>query len=168
MWPPDGHFHIAAPAGDPIFVAILPGYGPIGQYDQPPAASGPVPSPLVTTYTQSISAAGNTTLWTPGAGNRYWLAGFQIFISANASTTAGATDRIQLTDGAGGTVIFGWQPFIPNAAGTAMNGNVSTGPVEFGMPFQSGALARLLVVNVTTALATGTISISTWGFLTTY
>lgn len=175
MWPPDGIFPVQGATGgggNPIVSQVQGIY--VGIYAQPvstPANALAGPSgfgyPLVVNYVQGINTSGNTQIWLPAASARFNLLGLQIFCSANCSTTAGGSNRIALTDGAGGTVIFGWQTFMPNAAGTALTGNVTSGPVYFAAPYAASAVnPRALQCNLGTTLTNGTVSINAWGFET--
>jgi hypothetical protein len=112
--------------------------------------------------TVTATAVGNTTVWTPAAGKKFRLMRYRIEITNNASLAAAGIETIQLTDGAGGTVIDAFSAFVNNAAATIMGAYTSEW-MDLGNGYLSAAANNLLVVNLGTALATGVVRVTAVG-----
>lgn len=106
-------------------------------------------------HSVEVSAAGNTVVWTPTAGQRFVLMGATISV-CGALAVAGKL-AIQLRDGAA-TVLGRWNAFVSDT----IAGDTQMG-ADFGEGQVSAALNNALNVNLDTALASGTVAINVWG-----
>jgi hypothetical protein len=108
---------------------------------------------------------GSTAIITPGAGLTYFFTGFQIFISQNASLAVAGNLVISLMQNAA----IQWQHTIslPAAAfAVAAPTSVEIANVTGGFMRNGSALLDVLNINLSVALATGTVSYNVQGGFT--
>lgn len=107
--------------------------------------------------TTTFVAAGDTTIWTPAAGNRIRLMGYSI--SAAGATAAALSDLLKLTEGAAGTVIANYM--------IGFN-STPTGDTQIFVDYGNegivfAAIDVALVANLAQSLTSGAIAINAWG-----
>lgn len=107
-----------------------------------------------------ITAAGSTAVWTPAAGKRFRLMGYQLEVAGNSSIAAAGLDAVNLLDGA--AVVLRHNPWVPAAAGTVL-GAVVLNDSDLGQGYLSAAANNVLSVNIATAFATGGVTVNVWG-----
>lgn len=103
------------------------------------------------------TAAGNTIVWTPTAGEAFRVMGYTISVAGTMAATG--VNLIKLTDGAGGTVIAQHQATV---SVTTPSGDTQIG-ADLGQGFLSAAVNNVLNVNLGTAMATGGVAVNVWG-----
>ncbi len=104
--------------------------------------------------TVAATAAGNTSLWTPGSGNRWRLMRAMVMLSSDAAIGSGGVLTIDLKDGATNSTGVTFSPYVPATGGTGIGGWTS-GWFDLGNGIQSAANAQDLNVNLSAALTTG-------------
>ena|SRR2546426_9254510 len=106
------------------------------------------------------TAAGSTAVWTPTAGKKFRLIAFEVNLGDDASIGVAGVETIKLLDSA--TRIWGVQTQLGNAALTT---NVTETHIMYLPPngYLSAAANNVLNVNLGTVLATGVVSVNTWG-----
>jgi hypothetical protein len=104
--------------------------------------------------TASVTAAGSSIVWNPGAGNFFRLMGFSISVAG--TTAAAEIQTIQLLDGA--TVI---KNFVC-PLGTTVN-PVAVFAEDLGQGYLSALAANDLNIGLGFAMATGAVTINAWG-----
>jgi hypothetical protein len=111
----------------------------------------------------STVAAGNTAIWTPGAGNKFRLLKYQIEVTANAALAVAGVLTISLFDGAAGDIAQDHQVFVPGAAGAAfgIDDFIDTDLGQFGI--LSSAANNVMNVNLSVALTAGTVNVIVMG-----
>lgn len=102
------------------------------------------------------TAAGNTAVWTPGAGNYFRLMGFSITVAGTIA--AAGVQTIQLLDGA--TAI---KNFVTPLGTTATAVSSAHFGEDMGQGYRSSALANVLEINLADAMLTGGVAINVWG-----
>jgi hypothetical protein len=112
-----------------------------------------------TTFKSSapISAAGDTTLWTPPSGWRFRLLAYCLEITAEASKATSPGDlAMTLLDG-GADIGLIHSAYMPSTSVTTNPGLCySTGWVRLGeLGIMSAAVNNVLAINLSFALATG-------------
>lgn len=113
--------------------------------------------------TASITASGNTAIWTPANGKKFRLMGYQIETSENASLAAGAVVTLQFYD-ANVPIPIAHEDFVPTTAVTTVTGNgLETGFVSLGNGVLSSAINNALSLNLTATLSTGTVRVNVNG-----
>lgn len=106
----------------------------------------------------ATAASGDTAVWTPGAGKKFRLMKFRLEITGQATIGGGATMTALLRDATTSLEVGGaW--FLPAAAGTTLT-QISTPWIDLGNGALSSAANNVLNVNLSLALATG--SLVTW------
>lgn len=122
-------------------------------------------TPTTTKFvTTSSPTVGDTTVWTPTTGKRFRVMACQLIVSGNAARAAASTTTYKLTDGAGGTVIWGWAPFLPAAAGTTQGNDFNSGLVTLpGNGYLSTVSNTVLMLNNGATLTSGSVTISVIG-----
>jgi hypothetical protein len=103
------------------------------------------------------TAAGNTTVWTPPAGEKFRLMGFTISVAGTLAATG--VELIQLTDSNGGTVISQHQATVTI---TTPTGDTQIG-ADLGQGYLSAAANNVLAVNLSSAMLTGGVAVNVWG-----
>jgi len=112
--------------------------------------------------TITVAAAGDTALWTPAAGKKFRLMGYQMMVTAEAIAAAAAHLEILLCDAAVALGI-GASVFVPLAA-IAGGGDVYVGPaVQLGNGPLSALANNVLNVNLSFALTGGEVRVNAWG-----
>ncbi len=108
------------------------------------------------------AAAGDTVVWTPAAGKKFNLMGYQISIAG----TLAATDvlRVQVNDGS--PVFSNISIHCATLTITTPTGDTQIGVDYNGGFFTSHAANSVLAVNLSAAIldANGGVFIQTWGF----
>ena len=109
--------------------------------------------------TATQAAVGPTSVWTPAAGKKFRLMGYQISVAGTLAATG--VETITLSDGA--TAIRNHIAALIQtpAAGTAPYGAVFES--DLGQGYLSAAANNHLNLTLGTALATGNVSINLWG-----
>jgi hypothetical protein len=103
-----------------------------------------------------VSAAGDTTIWTPAAGKKVRLMGLSI--SASGTAAALVANLLKIQDAAAGPNL--WQGFI--AVATTVTGDTQI-YVDFGQGQLLSAINHVLNANLATAFATGGAAVNAWG-----
>lgn len=103
----------------------------------------------------AATAAGNTAVWTPGAGNFFRLMGYTISVAGTLAATG--VQVIELLDGA--NVIARHNATVVTATPT---GDTQIA-ADWGQGYLSAAAANVLSVNLGTAMATGSVAVVVWG-----
>lgn len=112
--------------------------------------------------TAVATAAGNTAVWTPAAGKKFRLMGYQILVTENASLAVAGLEEITLND-SGTALGMGQSLYVPNAAATVLAGGFNSTAIQLGNGALSAAANNVLQVNLGTALATGECRVNAWG-----
>lgn len=113
--------------------------------------------------TAKATASGDTAVWTPAAGKRFVLLGYEIMVTANAAQAVAGVLDVVLRDAAA-PIGQGLSVFVPGAAGAAFAANASTGWVSLlGLGYQSAAINQALNVNLSAALTAGTVRVNAVG-----
>lgn len=107
--------------------------------------------------TAFATAAGETAVWTPTGGKKFRLMGYTISVAGTLAATG--TNRIQLLDGTGGTVIAN---HIATLTDTTPTGDTQMG-ADWGQGFLSGAADRILRVKLASAVSNGGVAVNAWG-----
>jgi hypothetical protein len=113
--------------------------------------------------TITATAAGNTAVWTPGAGNKFRLLGYVISVTGDASLAAAGRLSISLADAAT-TLNFIHQVYLPAAAPAAplQQGFQVILPLgAFGV--LSAAANNALNVQLSAALTSGLVNVIAYG-----
>lgn len=108
-----------------------------------------------TVFKSGAGQSGTLAMWTPTSGYRYRLMRYKLQLDANAAISGGGvTVGMQFAD----NVTNLWTEYcsVPTTAGTQYGG-WSTGWVDLGNGFLSGASDRALNLVISTALTTGSI-----------
>jgi len=103
------------------------------------------------------TAAGNTIVWTPVAGKKFRLMGYTLSVAGTLAATG--VELMKLTDAAGGTVIAQHQATLTI---TTPTGDTQIG-ADLGQGFLSGAINRVLNVNLSAAITGGGVAVNAWG-----
>lgn len=114
-------------------------------------------SPSVVVKSTTATASGGTAVWTPAAGKKFRLMGYQIQLTANAAVAAGAVVHIDLFDGA--TFLTRHSFFVPTTAVTTTPGAYTTPWIDLGNGFLSSAANNGLSITLSAALTSGEASI---------
>lgn len=110
----------------------------------------------------SANASGATTVWTPTSGTKFRLMKFALFITANATITAGATITVSLFDAS--TTILSLPIFVPATAVAILGDANLTGWLDLGSyGYLSTTADNLFRLNLSAALTTGSIAIICMG-----
>jgi len=104
--------------------------------------------------TLSATASGNTAVWTPGAGSKFRLMGFEITVVGTLS--AAGIQVIELLDGA--TVIKNFLAYVGTTGAAAQ-----VFAEDMGQGYLSTTAANVLNINLGTAMSTGAVTINAWG-----
>ncbi|HYT46267.1 MAG TPA: hypothetical protein VEP90_28315 [Methylomirabilota bacterium] len=113
--------------------------------------------------TASVTASGNTAIWTPTNSKKFRLMGYQIETTENASLSAGAVLTLQFYD-ANVPIPIAHSDFVPTTAVTTVTGNgLETGYVSLGNGILSAAANNVLSLNLTATLATGVARVNVMG-----
>jgi hypothetical protein len=107
-----------------------------------------------TFFTASVTAAGSTAVWTPGAGNLFRLMGFSISVAGTLA--AAGIQVLELLDGA--TVFKNFNTYL-----SATPSNATVFAEDMGQGYLSIAAANVLNIHLGTAMATGAVTINVWG-----
>jgi hypothetical protein len=105
-------------------------------------------------FSQRVSVAGPTVLWTPSAGNRFVLMG--ALLSVSGVITGGATLQLDLVDGA--TVCFSANATCADP----LLGDTQIA-VDYGEGYQSIAADNTLSLTLAPALNSGSVAATVWG-----
>ncbi len=106
--------------------------------------------------TVAATGSGETTVWTPTSGKKFRLMGLTVSVSG---TLAGlGVQVITIKDGAGGTAFLTFNA----AVGATLVGD-SQMFSELGQGKLSAAANNLLIVNLGTAMASGSVAVNAWG-----
>lgn len=108
----------------------------------------------------SVSASGNTTLFTPPTGQAFRLMGWEITVTANATLSAAGTVVIELADGASGTI---WNTTVSLGTTGSGLGVVTVSRIELNGGYISQVAENELIVNLSTALSTGAFNVTCYG-----
>lgn len=103
-----------------------------------------------------VTAAGDTTIWTPTSGKKFRLMGLSI--SASGTAAALVADLLKIQDGAGGANL--WQGLIAVAVTVTGDSQIF---VDFGQGRLSGAINTVLNANLATAFTAGGAAVNAWG-----
>jgi hypothetical protein len=113
--------------------------------------------------TLSATASGNTTIWTPGTGNKFRLLKLFIQVTDNASLTSGGILVIDIQDATTSTNIT-FSVFVPTTAVTTVIGDGAEIQLDLGQfGILSAAANNTLNVNLSVALITGACRIIAMG-----
>jgi hypothetical protein len=118
----------------------------------------------------AFTTATSTAVWTP-TSKKFRLMRFKIILTSNCSLSAGAVVSISLNDG--GTAFGGgsnttnngiaFSVFVPTTAVTSGFGGFETGWIDLGNGYLSTTSGNALNIAISTALATGSVSIVVCG-----
>lgn len=111
------------------------------------------------------SAAGNTAVWTPVAGNKFRLMCISVEVTGNATMSAAGEEVITLQDGTTGIPGFTWNVFVPSTALNTRGQLYTSGTVCFPNGLVSSTANNVLNVNLGTALTAGHVVVRAWGGL---
>lgn len=111
--------------------------------------------------TASVTAAGNTTIWTPASGKKFRLMRLMVMVTSNAITGAGAIEVITFFDDTTDLGI-GLSVYVP-AAATATIALLTTPWLDFGNGMLSTAPDNVLRMNLGTALTGGVCRVTCVG-----
>lgn len=110
----------------------------------------------------TASALGDTAVWTPTSAKRFQLLRFQIFVTGDATTAAGGVLTVALRDATTATGLA-VPVYVPTAAKNDLGG-WSSGWIDAGdYGYRSAAVNNVLNVNLSTALATGSVGVLACG-----
>jgi len=114
--------------------------------------------------TATATGAGDTALWTPATGKRFRLMRFQIQVPANAAAATAAAIDVLLRDGTTATGL-GLTVFVPATAdvATLYHAGTVTGWIDLGNGVISGAVDRVLNINLSAALTAGKVRVVACG-----
>ena len=114
--------------------------------------------------TVTLTAAGNTALWTPAAGKRFRLMAYSIEVTANAAMAAAGLNEVTLQDVAA-AIGQGCSAWLPAAELTtlAVNIQLSGGMRQLGNGYLSSGINQTLNVNLATALTAGEVRVNAIG-----
>jgi hypothetical protein len=112
--------------------------------------------------TASVTALGNTALWTPGAGKKFRVMRFKIDVTAQVAAAAGATLVVGLQDAAT-DISLSTSVFVPAASVTTGYGAFTTGWLDLGNGYLSTAANNVLNVNLSSALTAGAVRVTVCG-----
>jgi hypothetical protein len=108
----------------------------------------------------SATAAGNTAVWTPAAGNKFRLMG--LAISCAGTLAATGVQVIQLRDGAT-TVIQRANANMIQTTTVSISGGDTQIYRDLRQGIVSAAANNVLNINLGTVMATGSVTIDVWG-----
>jgi len=110
----------------------------------------------------SITASGNTAVWTPTSGKKFRLMRFIVMLTADAATSGGAEIDITFQDS---TTDLGFKAscFVPAVAGTAFGNGFSSGWIDWGNGKLSALANNVLNGNLSAALTSGKCTIHAIG-----
>jgi len=113
--------------------------------------------------TVATAAAGNTALWTPALGKKFRIMRWRYTITDNATLAAPGALTVTLFDGAAGATGQADDVFVP-ALALNNNGQLASSPwIDLGNGYLSAAANNVLNVNLSAALATGTVRVQVAG-----
>lgn len=111
----------------------------------------------------AATAANSTAVWTPAAGKKFRLLGFELTITRDATVAVAGVVTVNLIDAAG-TIIYSTGVYVPIAA---TPGNLPAGPlssIDLGKIGYLSALANnVLNINLSVALVTGSVQVNVRG-----
>lgn len=113
----------------------------------------------------STSAAGNTAVWSPGAGIKFRLECISVEITGDATLAVAGEETITLQDATAPISGFLFVSFVPAAALDTRGALYQSGPVCFNNGYLSTTSANVLNVNLGTALTAGKVVVRAWGTL---
>ena len=105
---------------------------------------------------------GATALWTPTSGKKFRLQRFIIDVSSNASQASGGVLTFSFLDAAAATGLS-FDAFVPTTAVTTVLGGYTSGWVDLGNGFLSATINNVLNINLSAALATGSVRVTACG-----
>lgn len=105
--------------------------------------------------TVAATASGNTALWTPTSGKKFRLMRYRLELSADAATSGGALMTLKFQD-ATTDMPAAHSVYVPAVSGTAFGNGYQPGWVDFGNGILSAVADRVLNVNLSAALTSGT------------
>lgn len=108
-----------------------------------------------TVKTASVTASGNTALWTPATGKRFRLMRLMAIVTSDAATSGGARVTVDLKDGASTSTGMTFDVYCPAVAGSAFGNGFFTGWVDLGQGVLSSAANNVLNINLSAALSSG-------------
>lgn len=111
--------------------------------------------------TVTATASGNTTLWTPTSGKKFRLQRYRIEVSNGAAQSSGGDIDVTFQD-ATTDMNLGHTLYVPAAAATVV-GAFSSGWIDLGNGVLSGAINRVLSVNLSAALTAGKLRVMVAG-----
>jgi hypothetical protein len=116
--------------------------------------------------TATASAAGNTALWTPASGKKFRLMRFMIQVPANVSVAARGVISVGLQDGTTDlklTFDFFVGQTAPVETASSEPPNFNTGWIDIGNGILSAAANNVFNINLSGALAAGTVRVTCCG-----
>lgn len=112
--------------------------------------------------TATITASGNTAIWTPTTGKKFRLMGYSI--NAPDDVQAGAAGDVDVTfNDAGVAIGLGFTFWSPDNTSTSNRHMDNSGVVQLGNGYLSSAANNVLNVNLSAAITQGKIRVTVWG-----
>jgi hypothetical protein len=109
----------------------------------------------------SATAAGDTAVWTAGAGKKWQIAKLRLHVSGNCAQAAGGNFTILLRDVTVAIPGLAFTIFVPGAAAvTAWD----SGWLDLDIGPQAAAVATALNVNLSAALTSGVCNVIVQGW----
>lgn len=111
-----------------------------------------------------VAPSGTVTIWTPAAGKRFRVLGFDMTITPDATLAAAGVVSFIIQDSVG-AFLYRSQVWLPNAAAPLVgSNNIKIGP---WYPGGNGALGSspgtTVQIVIGTALTAGTVCANVWG-----
>jgi len=107
------------------------------------------------------NAAGANIVWTPAAGLRFRLLGFDVQMGGNCTLAAAGPLQVDIRDGA--LQVFIWAVYVNNAV-IVGTGSYLDKTIVFGQNgYLSAAANNVLTCFLGAALAAGSIGVTAWG-----
>ncbi len=109
----------------------------------------------------SATAAGNTLVWAPAT--QFELQCISVDVTGDATQTTAGDLSITLQDGTTAIPGFLWKVFVPSTALSTSGTLYRSGTACFRNGYKSSAAGNDLNVNLSAALATGSVVVRAWG-----
>lgn len=109
-----------------------------------------------------VAAAGTTAIWTPAAGSRFRLLGWEMWADAASAAAAAGSVAVFFYDGA--TPMFeAFTLWLPAASAPVFGQRPQAGPVHYLTGFPSAAAGNALGLNLGAAFTAGFMHVNAWG-----
>ena len=112
--------------------------------------------------TAQITAQGINNIWTPAAGKKFRLMGFELQLVGDTTALAAVEIGAIFQEGASISIGYESQFYVPSVTANSL-GNMIVGKADWGNGYLATAANNSFVIYLTTALNNGRLRVNYWG-----